>query len=85
MPTLRTSSRTDRADGGQRLADQVGGRGGLQSPTERLDDESVPVRVNERDYLLGSSSSAAKKAKAVLRISSERRNSRFADSRTRNR
>ena len=48
---------------------------------DRLDPETVPMGVDERDYFFGRrSSSAPKKAAALLRISLARRNSRFSRS-----
>src|SRR6266545_2752911 len=60
----------------------VGGRGDRQQLADRLDPEPVLVGVDVGDHLLGRrSSSAAKKAEALLRISLARRSSRFSRSR----
>ena len=56
------------------LGRPVGGKGELQSPADRLDPELVAIRGDESDYLLGPSSSAAKRAEAIFRISLARRN-----------
>ena len=57
----------------------VRGRGELQRRADRLDPEAIAVRVDERNYLVcRRSSSAPKKAAALLRISLARRNSAFS-------
>jgi hypothetical protein len=58
----------------------IGGRGELQHGADRLDPEPLSVRVDERDHLLGPSSSTAKKADAAFKISLARRSSRFSRS-----
>ncbi len=63
----------------------VGEGGELQSRTNRLDPEPVPISVNKRDHLLKAVESSPKKAEVVLRISLTPRNSRFSDFRTRRR
>ena len=66
------------------LGGVVGGRGELQRRADRLDPETITVRVDERNYLLcWRSSSAPKKAAADLRISFARRSSAFSFSSSR--
>ena len=61
------------------LGGVVGRRGDRQHLADRLDPEPVPVLVDVGDHLPGRrSSSAAKKAEALFRISLARRSSRFS-------
>src|SRR5690625_2027757 len=50
-----------------------------QSDTDGLDPELIPIQIDVSDhFVVGRSSSAAKKADAVLKISFARRNSAFS-------
>jgi hypothetical protein len=73
------SSVSCRAQGWPAGGSVVGGGGDLQHPADRLDPELVLVGVDVAGHLgRRPSSSAAKKADALLRISLARRSSRFS-------
>src|SRR4051794_7307711 len=78
---VSSASRTARARRPPALGGVVGGRGDLQRTADRLDPEPVPIGIDVAVHLgRRPSSSAAKKADAVRRISLVRRSSRTSRS-----